>query len=113
MYPAVKTVKPLDGHRLLLTFDNREERIFDVTPWLTKGAFRDLVDAKMFRTVRVSFDTVEWANGSDLCPELLYEASSLTKRDEYDSTASTSAGKKRLMVAESRVAYGKRSAKKK
>ena len=40
LYPAVSIVKPLTDYRLLLTFDNREERIFDVTPWLAKGAFR-------------------------------------------------------------------------
>jgi hypothetical protein len=46
-----------------------------MTPWLDKGAFRELADDKLFATVRVSFDTIEWTNGSDLCPETLYEDS--------------------------------------
>ncbi len=100
MYPAVKIVKPLADYRLLLTFDNREKRIFDVTPWLTKGAFWELADETMFRTVRVSFDTVEWANGSDLCPELLYEASLPAESETRPVMA----------VAEKRARYTVRSA---
>lgn len=77
MYPGVKEVKPLDGYKLLLMFENDEERIFDMNPFLDKGVFRDLKDAEMFNTVHVSFDTVEWGNGADLCPELLYKDSQL------------------------------------
>lgn len=75
MYPGVKKVKPLDGYKLLLMFENDEERIFDMNPFLDKGVFRDLKDSDMFNTVHVSFDTVEWGNGADLCPELLYKDS--------------------------------------
>ena len=75
MYPGVKEVKPVDGYKLLLMFENDEERIFDMNPFLDKGVFRDLKDVEMFNTVHVSFDTVEWENGADLCPELLYKDS--------------------------------------
>jgi hypothetical protein len=75
MYPGVKEVKPVDGYKLLLMFENDEERIFDMNPFLDKGVFRDLKDVEMFNTVHVSFDTVEWGNGADLCPELLYKDS--------------------------------------
>ena len=72
MYPRVKAVEPLAGFRLLLTFDSGELREFDVSPYLDKGVFRELRDEALFRSVHVSFDTVEWGNGADLCPELLY-----------------------------------------
>lgn len=75
MYPAVIAVKPLKDHTLLLTFDNDEVRVFDVKPFLGTGMFRELRDFSNFDSVRVSFDTVEWANGADLCPEILYEQS--------------------------------------
>lgn len=75
MNPGVKSARPLADYRLFLVFDNGESRVFDVNPWLSKGAFRELRDEALFRTVRVSFDTVEWANGCDLCPELLYAES--------------------------------------
>ncbi|MFC2156047.1 DUF2442 domain-containing protein [Acidobacteriota bacterium] len=75
MYPGIKNVKPLSGFKLLLTFENNEEKIFDVNPFLDKGIFKELKDAESFNTVHVCFDTVEWNNGADLCPELLYAES--------------------------------------
>ena len=72
MYPKVKTVVPLPDYRLLLTFDNDERRLFDVKPYLTKGVFSALADESLFRSVRVRFDTVEWSNGADICPEVLF-----------------------------------------
>ena len=73
--PRVKTVAPLSEFRLLLTFDNAEERIFDVKPYLTRGVFAELADESLFRSAHVCFDTVEWGNGVDLCPEVLYAKS--------------------------------------
>ncbi|VUZ25685.1 Uncharacterised protein [Acetobacterium wieringae] len=39
MYLAVINVEPLNDYKLLLTFDNGEKRIFDVSPYLDKGIF--------------------------------------------------------------------------
>jgi hypothetical protein len=72
MYFGAKAVKPLPDFRLLITFDNGEQRVFDVGPYLDKGLFQALKDVSLFESVRVSFDAVEWANGADLCPETLY-----------------------------------------
>jgi hypothetical protein len=75
MYIGAKAVKPLPDCRLLITFENGEQRILDVTPYLDKGVFQELKDVTLFNSVRVVFDTVEWANGADLCPETLYDSS--------------------------------------
>jgi hypothetical protein len=75
MYLAVKDVKPLENYRLLLKFENDEERIFDVNPYLEIGKFQELKDEKLFKSVKVCFDSIEWANKLDLDPELLYEKS--------------------------------------
>jgi len=75
MYLGVKEVKPLAGNKLLLIFENDEERIMDMNPFLDKGIFKELRDSKIFNTVHVSFDTIEWENGADLCPEVLYKES--------------------------------------
>lgn len=79
MYPGVTDVKVLDNYKLLLTFDNKEQKVFDMSPFLGKGVFRELRDEKVFSTVHVSFDTIEWSNGADLCPEILYRESSTTQ----------------------------------
>ncbi len=75
MYFAAKTVQPLPGLKLRLTFSNGEQRILDVTPWLNTGVFRQLRDVALFNTAHISFDTVAWNNGADLCPEVLYDQS--------------------------------------
>jgi len=72
MYAGVTDVQPLPDFRLLITFDNGERRLFNAESYLDKGIFQQLRDVCMFNSVRVSFDTVEWANGADLCPETLY-----------------------------------------
>ena len=79
MYPPVKSVKPLDGYRLLLQFGNGEEKVFDVSPYLNVGKFTDLRDPSMFCSVGVKFDSIEWANHLDIDPEFLYEKSITTK----------------------------------
>jgi len=75
MYLAVIEVEPLEDYQLLLTFENGEKRIFDMKPYLDIGIFQELKDKKKFRTVRVSFDSIEWANQADIDPEILYENS--------------------------------------
>jgi len=75
MYLSITKVRPLKNHKLLLTFENKEKRIFDVTPYLNIGIFSELSDLTIFNTVRISFDSIEWANNADLDPELLYRNS--------------------------------------
>ena len=72
MYIGVKAVTPLKQYRLLLTFENDEHGIFDMTPYLDTGIFRELRDMRLFQSAHVSFDSVEWNNGADMCPEMLY-----------------------------------------
>ena len=72
MYLAVKDVKPLNDYFLLLKFENEEEKLFDVKPYLNIGKFQELKDEKLFKSVKVSFDSIEWDNQLDLDPELLY-----------------------------------------
>ena len=73
MYLAVTGVEPLSDYQLLLTFENGEKRIFDMKPYLDKGIFKELKDEKKFKSVRVSFDSIEWCNQADIDPEVLYE----------------------------------------
>ena len=73
MYLAVHNVKPLNDYELELTFENNEIKIFDVKPYLDTGLFKELKDKNIFKMVKISFDTIEWPNGIDLDPEVLYE----------------------------------------
>ena len=73
MYFAVKSVLPQKDFLLHLTFMNNEQKLFDMKPYLNKGIFKELADESVFNTVRVSFDSIEWANNADIDPETLYE----------------------------------------
>lgn len=75
MYLAVKDVKTMNDYQLLLTFENGEKKVFDMKPYLDKGIFKELKDEKKFRSVRVSFDSIQWSNQADIDPEVLYEKS--------------------------------------
>lgn len=72
MFFAVKSVIALDKYLLRLEFENGEEKIFDMKPHLETGIFKMLQDEKLFKTAKVAFDTVEWANEADIDPETLY-----------------------------------------
>ncbi|MDR0995550.1 MAG: DUF2442 domain-containing protein [Tannerella sp.] len=79
-------VQPLDNYVLLLTFDNKEQRLFDMKPYLDKGIFKELKGCEMFNTVHLYFDTIAWANKADLAPEILYPNSQplrLLKSDAF------------------------------
>jgi len=75
VYLSVKNVKPLPDYKLLLKFENDENRLFDVQPYLNMGKFSELKDVSLFNSVKVSFDSIEWANHLDFSPEFLYEKS--------------------------------------
>jgi len=75
MYLSVSKVKALGDYELELTFENKEIKIFDLKPYLDTGLFSTLKDKNLFKRVKVSFDTIEWPNGVDLDPEVLYEKS--------------------------------------
>ncbi len=75
MYLAVKDVKALDNYFLLLKFENEEEKLFDVKPYLEIGKFKELKNENLFKSVKVCFDSIEWDNQLDLDPELLYHKS--------------------------------------
>lgn len=72
MNPRVKEVVALAGHRLRLTFANGEVGVYDCTPLLTFGVFRELADVRYFRKAAVAYGTVVWPNSQDICPDTLY-----------------------------------------
>jgi len=72
MYLSVISVRALEDYKLFLEFENNEKKVFDVKPYLEIGKFKELKDERLFKSVKVKFDSVEWDNMLDLDPELLY-----------------------------------------
>ncbi len=75
MPPHIIGVSAQEGFLLSLEFDNGEERVLDMKPYLNFGLFRALQNRELFQKVRVSFDSVEWPTDIDLDPEFLYQKS--------------------------------------
>ena len=84
MTPRIIDAVPMADYDVLLTFENNEKKVFSVKPYLNLGFFSELKNETIFKTVKVSFDTIEWINGVDIDPEELYERS---KNIEAESIA--------------------------
>ena len=72
MNPYVKDLTPLPGYRLLLTFENGESRIFDVTPYLERGVCQRIKHPGLFGLAKVVAGSVEWPGEIDLSYDTLY-----------------------------------------
>ncbi len=80
MYPSVTKVVPSEDFTLAITFDNGEKGVLDMMPYLGFGVFRRIAEYEQFKTVRISFDTIEWNQGVDLDPEFVYAQVRKTER---------------------------------
>lgn len=74
-YPHAVNVVPRAGYKLLITFDNGERRLFDVSPYISGSWFGELRDEQFFSSVRLDGHTVVWPNGQDIAPHELFECS--------------------------------------
>jgi len=54
MNPRVIAVKALNNHQLIVTFDNQEQRIFDVSDYLDFPVFQALRNPAYFKSVQVN-----------------------------------------------------------
>ena len=74
---SVRAVTPLENYKLLITFDNGEQRVYDVTPLLDLPIFQRLRDKQQFNKVYIDrvMDTVAWDENADICPDSLYDDS--------------------------------------
>ena len=77
MRPRAIAVKAMDDYKLLITFDNNEKRIFDVTPYLKYKQFEKLKNPNIFKTVKIAGLSIEWIGEIDICPDELYNNSKL------------------------------------
>lgn len=71
----VVAVEARPNHRLHLVFENGEQRVFDMTPYLDKRPFVPLKNPPLFAQARVEYGTVVWPGNIDIAPETLYDRS--------------------------------------
>jgi hypothetical protein len=75
MYPSVIQVTAQEDFLLQLKFDNGEQRVLNMKPFLGFGVFGKLQDKQLFNSVHIAFDTIEWDEGIDLDPAFVYAKS--------------------------------------
>ena len=62
MYWDVKVVKPLENYRIYIELENNQKGIFDLKPYLDRGAFQELKNVNYFNQVYILFGAVTWPN---------------------------------------------------
>ena len=77
MFYKIQDVKPLEKYKLLVTFTNREIKIYDIEPLFDKWTiFKDLIYINgLFQQVKVDAGGygISWNDDIDLsCDELYY-----------------------------------------
>ncbi len=72
MNPRVTHVLPTDDYKLILTFTNKERKVYDCHDLLHFGVFEELQDKNYFKQVKITDGTVSWPHEQDLCPDTLY-----------------------------------------
>ncbi len=69
----VISVDTLDGHKLNILFNNGVRKVFDVSPYLSKGLFSRLRDPELFKQAYVAYDTMCWPGNLDIAPATLFD----------------------------------------
>ncbi len=72
MSPKIKSVKYLDGYKLILVFNNNEKKQFDLTSYLQYPVYQPLKDETFCRKVMVKDGIVQWSDKIDLDPDTAY-----------------------------------------
>ena len=66
-------VRPLEGHRLWLRFEDGSEGTVDLSDLGGRGVFEAWQERSVFQAVRIGeHGSVEWPGGLDLCGDALY-----------------------------------------
>lgn len=73
MTPKLQAAEYLSDYMIRLHYPNGLVKVADLAPYLNKGIYRELRDIEIFKSFRVSFNTLEWPNGADIDPESLWE----------------------------------------
>ena len=71
MYWDVTKVQPLPDFRIYVETADGRRGVFDMKPYLDRGAFRELRDVHYFNQVHVLLGAVTWPNEQDIAPETL------------------------------------------
>lgn len=83
VYPKVRSVVPLSGKRLLVTFENDMQKLYDCTPLLETTTFSPLKNEWLFRMVQADPGGygISWSDDLDLSEAELWENGDLVTHE--------------------------------
>lgn len=90
---TVVNVRVLDGYRIELQFSDGVHGVVDLAARIVGrgGIFEPLENPEFFRRVAVNneFGTIVWPNGTDFCPDMLYDwvMGEIVERPELETAA--------------------------
>ena len=66
--------KIIKDYTIRVVFDDLKKGSIDLRKYLGKGIFKELLDKKKFRQMKVDAElgTICWPNGADIAPDRLY-----------------------------------------
>lgn len=71
----VIAVKATADYRLVITFEDGQQRHFDMEPYIDQPPWNRLQQQQIFTQAYVQHGTVAWPGNIDIDPETLYELS--------------------------------------
>ena len=70
---TVEKAEYVSDYKLLIRFNNGDEKLFDFSPLLSKGICRKFVDLEYFKKFTIDAFTIDWNNEIGFAPEYLYK----------------------------------------
>ena len=65
--------KYISDYKILVTFNNGEQKVIDLRDHLWGEVFEPLKNLDLFKNFSLNPFTIEWPNGADFAPEFLYQ----------------------------------------
>ena len=67
-YPRIQSAKAVDAHTLIIEFNNKQKKKYDITPLLEKEMFAPLKNPALFKAVHVEQGgyAVVWNSSIDI-----------------------------------------------
>jgi len=85
-YPKLLNVEIISNLKLLLCYENNENRLLDLRKYMISSFFKELEDFEYFKKVKIIDNTVFWPNEQDIAPETIYNDSIPVKDDILEIT---------------------------
>lgn len=73
-YPKIQSAKVVDDHTLVIEFNNKQKKKYDITPLLEREMFAPLKNQALFKAVQVEQGgyAIVWDNSIDISEHELW-----------------------------------------